>query len=64
MYEENDIENALEAVLFVSTDAVSTKQLAQIFDKDAEEIEEALQGLQKRYETEDRGIILKPIAGG
>lgn len=64
MFEENDIENALEAVLFVCTDAIDSKHLGKIFDKDAEEIEEALQGLQKRYETEDRGIVLKKIAGG
>ena len=64
MFEENDIENALEAVLFVCTDAMDSKHLGKIFDKDAEDIEEALQGLQKRYEVEDKGIILKQIAGG
>ena len=64
MIEDKDFESALEAVLFVCTDAVTTKHLAEIFEREASEVEEALQGLQKRYEVEDKGIILKQIAGG
>ena len=64
MVEDKDFESALEAVLFVCTDAVTTKHLAEIFEREASEVEEALQGLQKRYEVEDKGIILKQIAGG
>ena len=64
MVEDKYFESALEAVLFVCTDAVTTKHLAEIFEREASEVEEALQGLQKRYEVEDKGIILKQIAGG
>ena len=64
MIEDKDFESALEAVLFVCTDAVTTKHLAEIFEREASEVEETLQGLQKRYEVEDKGIILKQIAGG
>lgn len=64
MIEDKDFESALEAVLFVCTDAVTTKHLAEIFEREASEVEEALQGLQKRYEVEDKGVILKQIAGG
>lgn len=64
MIEDKDLENALEAVLFVCTDAITSKHLADIFEREANEIEEVLQGLQKRYEVEDRGIVLKQIAGG
>ena len=64
MIEEIDFESALEAVLFVCTDAVTTKHLADIFEREEKDVEEALQGLQKRYEVEDKGIMLKQIAGG
>lgn len=64
MIEDKDLESALEAVLFVCTDAVTSKHLSEIFDCEKQDIEEVLQGLQKRYEVEDRGIILKQIAGG
>lgn len=64
MIDDKDLENALEAVLFVCTDAVTTKHLAEIFERETSDIEEVLQGLQKRYEVEDRGITLKQVAGG
>ena len=64
MIEDKDLESALESVLFVCTDAVSPKHLSEIFDREPCDIEEALQGLAKRYEVEDRGIVLKQIAGG
>lgn len=64
MIEDIDLESALEAVLFVCTDAVSSKYLSDIFERDNNDIVEALEGLQKRYEVEDKGIVLKQIAGG
>lgn len=64
MIEDKDIETELEAVLFVSSDVISEKQLAKIFECSEEDILENLQALQKKYEVEDRGIILKQIAGG
>lgn len=64
MIDDKDFESALEAVLFVCTDAVTSKHLAEIFECEEKDIEEVLQGLQKRYEAEDKGIMLKQIAGG
>lgn len=64
MVDDKDLENAIEAVLFVCTDAITTKHLSDIFGREKSDIEEALQGLMKRYEVEDRGIMLKQIAGG
>ena len=64
MIEDKDIESALEAVLFVCTDAVTTKHLSEIFEIEPSDVEKVLQGLQKRYEVEDKGVILKQIAGG
>ena len=59
-----DLESALEAVLFVCTDAVTTKHLSEIFEKDEKEIDDALKSIGERYEKENKGIILKQIAGG
>lgn len=64
MFDNTDIENALEAVLFVSTDAVKTSELSKIFNLNEEEIVSALEGLQRHYEAKDSGIVLKQIAGG
>lgn len=64
MIDDKDLENALEAVLFVSNDVIDEKQLSKIFDCSDQDILEVLQALQKKYEIEDRGIILKQIAGG
>lgn len=64
MAELDNLENALEAVLFVCTDPVTVKHLSEIFEKDEKEIEDALVKLQERYEQEDRGITIKQIAGG
>lgn len=64
MFEDSNIENALEAILFVSSEALKTSQLAEIFNKDESEITEALEGLQKQYEVKESGIVLKRIAGG
>lgn len=59
-----NIESALEALLFVSTDVISEKRLAEILETDVVDVHDSLQGLQKRYEVNESGIILKQIAGG
>lgn len=64
MVEDKDLERALEAVLFVCTDAITTKHLGEIFNREPRDIEEALQALQKTYEVDEAGIVLKQIAGG
>ena len=58
-----DLESALEAVLFVCTDAVTTKHLSEIFEKDEKEIEDALKSLGERYEKEDKGSQGKSVGG-
>lgn len=57
------IENAIEAILFVSPEPITISKLAQILETDYEEVEAALGGLQKRLETEESGICLKQVAG-
>ena len=64
MAKVKDLENALEAVLFVCTDPVTVKHLSEIFDTEEKEIEDALTKLKDRYDKEDRGITIKQIAGG
>lgn len=64
MVEDKDLVNALEAVLFVCTDAVTVKHLSEIFEADVDTIESALEDLKSRLDNENHGIVLKQIAGG
>ena len=58
------MESAIEALLFTSSEAISSAKLAQILEVDLSEVEKALKSLQNRLEEQDSGICLKQIAGG
>ncbi|MDO5328507.1 MAG: SMC-Scp complex subunit ScpB [Coriobacteriia bacterium] len=58
------MESAIEALLFTSSEAISSAKLAQILEVDSSEVEKALKRLQNRLEEQDSGICLKQIAGG
>ena len=64
MAKVTNIESALEAILFVSTEVMTERQLAEMLATDIVDIHDSLQGLQKRYEVDEAGIVLKQIAGG
>ena len=67
MFEGIDLEHmpaALEALLFVTDEPVSALTLAKMFDENVEEIELALQELQRQLEDGSRGIQLREVAGG
>lgn len=55
---------AVEAMLFVSDEPVSTMTLAKILDENVEEIEEALYELRRQLDSGARGVQLREIAGG
>ena len=59
-----NIEAAVEAMLFVSDEPVSAASLARILDKSPSEIDTALSSLAIRLEEEERGIQLREVAGG
>ena len=67
MFEGIDLEHlpaALEALLFVTDEPVDAITLANMFDENVEEIELALETLQRRLDEGERGIQLREVAGG
>lgn len=51
-------EAVLEAVLFTMGESVEISRLAEVIEEDVRTTKEILQGMQERYEKEDRGIGL------
>ena len=66
MTERNDIEAAIEAVLFVSSEPVPRTRLLGLFDEEDQALaEEALEAVLSRYrEIEGRGVMAEDVAGG
>ena len=67
MFEGIDLEQlpaAIEALLFVSDEPVNAVVLAKMLDENVEEIELALDTLQKQLDEGGRGIQLREVAGG
>ncbi|SMP03745.1 segregation and condensation protein B [Desulfurobacterium pacificum] len=58
----SELKKLVEAIVFVSPEPVSPKQLAENLGIELEEVEKILEGLESEYR--DRGIILKKVAGG
>ncbi|MEW6059438.1 MAG: SMC-Scp complex subunit ScpB [Actinomycetota bacterium] len=59
-----ELRRAIEAVLFVSDEPVSTAALAQALEVDRREVEELCDELARGYEEEEAGIVLRNVAGG
>lgn len=62
--EDKQLAGALEALLFVSDEPVSTLVLADMLEVEPSEVERALTEMRVRFEEENRGIQLREIAGG
>lgn len=58
------LEGVLEALLLVSTDAVSAKDLARAAGAEEAEVREALAALSASYADANRGIQLREVASG
>lgn len=54
----NQLEAALEALLFTMGDSVDTQSLARAIDQDVPTTRKLLEGLRIRYKEENRGIML------
>ena len=54
----------IEALLFLSSEPVSTADLAEAAECDADELAEALEELRAAYAPGERGIVLRELAGG
>ncbi|HEX6900845.1 MAG TPA: SMC-Scp complex subunit ScpB [Thermoanaerobaculia bacterium] len=65
MTERSDMEAALEAVLFVSSEPVPRARLLEMFDEEErEQAAEALEAVLARYSGESRGVMVEDVAGG
>lgn len=67
MLEGIDLEHlpaAIEAMLFVTDEPVNALTLANMLEENVEEIELALEELQRRLDGDSRGIQLREVAGG
>jgi len=66
MTERTDMEAAIEAVLFVSSEPVPRTRLLEMFDEEErDQASEALDAVLARYQpTEGRGVMAEDVAGG
>lgn len=62
--QENQLKGAIEALLFVTDDAVSALVIAQMLEVSPAEVEHALVELRDEFESGNRGIQLREVAGG
>lgn len=62
--DQGSLAGVLEALLLVSTDAVSTRDLARAAGADEADVRDALEGLSAQYADANRGIQLREVAGG
>ena len=62
--DEKNLGAAIEAMLFVSSEAVSVKALANMLDTNEYEVKSELYSLQAELNAAGRGIQLREVAGG
>ena len=61
---ENQLQGALEAMLFVTDEPVSVIDLSAMLEVDAAKVEQALVDLRDDFERDNRGSQLREVAGG
>lgn len=61
---DRGLEAAVEALLFLSSDAVTAKRLAEALEVGEDEVTEALKALEGSLEESGRGLVLRKVAGG
>lgn len=59
-----DLVAAVEAIIFVSDEPVTTKLLADVLDENKQAIEAAVEHLVSEYDGRDGGLQLREVAGG
>jgi len=66
MTERSEMEAALEAILFVSSEPVPRAKLLELFDEgEREQVAEALEAVLARFSGEEgRGVLVEDVAGG
>lgn len=58
------LQGALEAVLFTAGEPISVSEIAELLQIEKPQVWELLTGLTKAYEAENRGLMVREIAGG
>ena len=65
MTSSSDLQGAIEAVLFVSSDPVKPEKLYELFEVRRERVDEAIEAVLERYRSEEsRGVTVDRAAGG
>jgi segregation and condensation protein B len=54
----------VEALIFVADEPISSKLLSEILVEERDDVETAIEALQKEYEDRESGLQLRAIAGG
>jgi segregation and condensation protein B len=62
--DRTELRRALEALLFVSDEPVSSAVLAQVLEVDRREVDELCEQLARSFEEREAGIVLRNVAGG
>ncbi len=62
--EELPLDAIVESLLFLSPEPVSAAELAEAIDADEESVVEAVETLGKELEAQQRGLVLRRVAGG
>ncbi|MEO7804732.1 MAG: SMC-Scp complex subunit ScpB [Actinomycetota bacterium] len=60
----DEAQQAIEAVLFLCDEPISTPDIAVLLELSAVKIDEHLRALATQYEEQRRGIVLREVAGG
>ena len=60
--QEDQLQGAVEAMLFVTDEPVGILTLAEMLECEPAQVESALFDLRERLEAEDRGIQLREVA--
>jgi segregation and condensation protein B len=58
------VRKIVESILLLADEPVPAGVFGQVLEIPAAEAEATLQELQRSYEAEDRGFVLRPVAGG
>ena len=58
------LQGALEALLFAAGEPMSVSQMAELLQIEKPQVWELLSGLNKAYEADNRGLMVREIAGG
>ncbi|HWD85918.1 MAG TPA: SMC-Scp complex subunit ScpB [Solirubrobacteraceae bacterium] len=59
-----ELERTIEALLFLSSDPVSSEALADAADAELHEVVRALERLREHLEFDRRGLVVREVAGG